>query len=110
MITDELELFYQSEAMTNHPLTLTVALRRFIATCIASSLLMFPSFTSAQDNLGTLDQGSGSKVDALSEPLSDSPSEPLSEASPLEITPDPQQEAVPASPTDSVAGDTGEVG
>ena len=69
MITNELELFYQSEAMTYHPSTLTMTLRSVIASCIACSLLILPSFASAQGELGALDQGSGSKVESPIEPL-----------------------------------------
>ena len=48
-----------------------MTLRCVIASCVACSLLMSPSFAFAQGELGTLDQGSGSKVS--SEPASDEP-------------------------------------
>ena len=78
MITDELELFYQSDAMTNNSPTLTMTLRCVIASCIVCSLLMFPSFASAQGGLGTLDQGSGLKVEPVGEP--DPSQDPTSQA------------------------------
>ena len=117
-ITNELEIFYQSKAMTDHPPTLTVTHRSVIASCFACLLLMLPSFASAQGDLGTLDQG-GETLDQGSEMLdqgsetleqgsgskADAPVEPAAEAPPVVITPGAQSEQPSTPETEGAAGD-----
>ena len=93
MITIELERFNQSEAMIDHPptLTLTMTLQSVIASCIACLLLTLPSFASAQDELGTPEQDNGFQLQV--------PSEPISQDPPAVTTPGTQQEDQPAIPT-----------
>ena len=84
--------------MTNYPLTLTMTLRSVIASCIVCSLLTLPSLASAQENFGTLDNGSGSKID---------PPAQAAETPPVESKPGDQlgQPLTPAT-ADGAAGET----
>ena len=112
-ITDELELFNQSEAMIIFPPALTMTLRCVIASCIICSLFMLPSFASAQGELETLDQGSGTK--APSETMSEEPAgeepatvilpgaSPAAPASKQEATDKPDAPKAPAAVKDDGA-------